>query len=90
MKLISGYERQAEWATEEPERVSANRPLDEIVGNIDDYSVDGINHADAPDYCDAFIDYATFKDTGRELTDEQLDMLNESDYRYDLIINKLY
>ena len=42
--------------------------------------LDGIHHWDYPDYCDAFIDSADYD--GVEMTDEQLDELNED---YELI-----
>jgi hypothetical protein len=42
--------------------------------------LDGIYHWDYPDYCDAFIDSADYD--GKEMTDEQLDELNED---YELI-----
>ena len=42
--------------------------------------LDGIHHWDYPDYCDAFIDSADYD--GREMTDEELDELNED---YELI-----
>ena len=42
--------------------------------------LEGLHHWDSPDYCDAFIDSADYD--GREMTDEQLDNLNED---YELI-----
>ena len=42
--------------------------------------LDGIHHWDYPDYCDAFIDSADYN--GKEMTEEQLDELNED---YELI-----
>ena len=41
---------------------------------VEDIEFDGINHKDAPDYCDAFICKATYK--GRDMTDDELDELN--------------
>lgn len=38
---------------------------------ISDVEVDGIDTADYPDFCDAFIAYAEYD--GKEMTDEQLD-----------------
>ena len=50
---------------------------------ISDVEVDGIDTADYPDFCDAFIAYAEYD--GKEMTDEQLDTLNEdSDFVYKL------
>jgi len=42
--------------------------------------LDGIHYWDYPDFCDAFIDSADYN--GKEMTDEQLDELNED---YELI-----
>ena len=42
--------------------------------------LDGIHYWDYPDFCDAFIDSADYD--GKEMTDEQLDDLNED---YELI-----
>jgi len=56
---------------------------------IKDIQVDGINFRDAPDFCDAYICSATYK--GRDMTDEELDVLNEdSSFVYECIINKIY
>jgi len=56
---------------------------------IDNVVVDGIHHLDYPDYCDAFIDSADYN--GKEMTDEQLDELNE-DYElvYELVWDNLH
>lgn len=47
---------------------------------ITNVELDGIHHWDYPDYCDAFISSADYD--GVEMTDEQLDELNED---YELI-----
>ena len=51
--------------------------------------VDGVDMRDYPDFCDAYIDYAEYAD-GTPLTDAELDLLQnqESDYVYELVINK--
>jgi hypothetical protein len=48
---------------------------------------EGIDHRDYPDYCDAFCTYAEID--GEPLTDEQLDELNDSDFRYELLIETM-
>lgn len=62
--------------------------------NYTDYEIDGIDHADYPDFCDAFICSATAIEPDgsmREATDDELDKLNEdSDLVYSLVIEKLY
>jgi len=56
---------------------------------ISDVEVDGIDTTDYPDFCDAFISYAEYD--GREMTDEELDVLNEdSDFVYSAVENYLY
>ena len=47
---------------------------------IDNIEVDGIDHRDYPEYVDAFISSADYD--GVEMTDEQLDELNED---YELV-----
>lgn len=42
---------------------------------IEDVEVYGIDTSDYPDFCDAYIAAATYKD--RDMTDEELDTLNE-------------
>ena len=46
---------------------------------IDDSSIeiDGIDMRDAPDFVDAYISYAEWED-GTELTDDELEMLNDA------------
>ena len=55
--------------------------------------VDGIDTKDAPDFSDAYISYAEYKD-GTELTDEELDELMDSplgrDLTYELVQDHLY
>lgn len=56
---------------------------------IDDIEVDGINHRDAPKYCDAFIASATYD--GRDMTEAELDTLNEDQgYVYECVIERIY
>ena len=39
-------------------------------------SFDGIDHSDAPKYCDAYVLEAIWADTGEKLTDSELDQLD--------------
>ena len=56
---------------------------------ISDVEVDGIDMSDYPDFCDSFISYAEYD--GREMTDEELDTLNEdSDFVYSAVESHLY
>lgn len=49
---------------------------------------DGIDHSDYPDYCDAYIVNA--ERDGVELTEEELEELNDSDLKYELLMDYLY
>jgi hypothetical protein len=61
------------------------------VDNLIDVDIDGVDLKDYPDFSDAYVTAATFKDTGVELTETELDELNDkSDIRYDLVYNWLF
>lgn len=53
--------------------------------NINSIEIEGIDIKDYPDYCDAFISYAEYKD-GTILNDEQVEKLNED---HSEIVNEL-
>ena len=58
-----------------------------------DYELDGINFADYPDFCDAFIISASVIENGkpRKATDQEIDELNEnSDLVYNLVIEQIF
>lgn len=56
---------------------------------ITDVVVSGIDMRDSPDFVDAFIESATYKD--RDMADFELDALNEdSDYVYGKVMEHLY
>ena len=56
---------------------------------ISNVEVDGIDSRDYPDFCDAFIASAEYD--GREMTDEELDLLNEDgDYIYESVLSYLF
>jgi hypothetical protein len=56
---------------------------------IEDITFDCIDFKDSPDFCDAYIDSATYE--GREMTEEELDILNEDrDFVYDKLMDHLY
>jgi hypothetical protein len=60
------------------------------VNKLENIEVDGIDTRDYPDFVDAFISYAEMD--GVELTDEQLDELNDDypDLVYDCVISHLF
>lgn len=56
---------------------------------IEDVQVSGINTRDYPDFCDAYIESATYK--GRDMTEAELERLNEdSGYVYECVQEHLY
>lgn len=51
--------------------------------------VDGIDMGDYPDFCDAFIASAEYD--GEDMTDEQLDEINEHyDFVYECVMNQIF
>lgn len=58
-----------------------------------DFEVDGIDTADYPDFCDAYICDANVFENGewRDATEDELDEINEdSDFVYGCVENELY
>jgi hypothetical protein len=53
---------------------------------ITDLEVDGVDPRDYPDFCEAYISFARWADTGEALADEELNKLNEEcqDLAYEL------
>lgn len=51
-----------------------------------DAQVDGVDTRDYPDFCDAYFCYAVYEDTGDELTDAELEELNNS---YPEVVNEM-
>ena len=60
------------------------------LSKISNIGFEGINHDDYPDFCDAYISEAEYKD--RQLTEEELEWLNENetDFRYEQLIDYLF
>ena len=57
-----------------------------LISNI---QFDGIDHNDAPDYCDAYIERAKYD--GEKMTEEQIELLNDDrDYVYEKLMDYLY
>lgn len=55
---------------------------------VDNIEFDGIDHNDAPDYCDAYILSADYN--GAEMTDEQIELLNgDGDYIHEKLFEYL-
>ena len=62
------------------------------LSDLTDIELDGIDTNDYPDFCDAYITYAYCETLGRELTDDELDAINDNhrDLVYDCVISKLF
>ena len=58
---------------------------------VTDLEIDGIDTRDYPDFVDAFICSGIWEDTGCELTEDDLEELNEdSGLVYDLVMERLF
>ena len=62
------------------------------LNNLTDIGLDGISYWDAPDFVDAYIIYAYDKVLGRELTDDELDELNDNypDFIQEQVLEQVY
>ena len=49
------------------------------LSELTDIELDGIDLSDYPDMCDAHVSYARWKDTGIELTDEELERIDDGE-----------
>ena len=58
---------------------------------LTDIEFDGVDHNDAPDYCDTFICSAAWADTGEELTSKELSYVNmDSQFVYEAFEASMY
>lgn len=57
-----------------------------------DIEIEDIDPRDYPDFCDAYVSHAVWEDTGVELTDEELNELNDqcSDQVYEEVLSQIY
>ena len=47
------------------------------ISKVENLSIDGVDMMDYPDFCDVYFDYGTWADTGKELTDDELELLTQ-------------
>jgi hypothetical protein len=59
-----------------------------VMNVLDDIEIDGIDMNDYPDFCDAYISSASYK--GIDLTESQLDELNDLDEARDWVNTNAY
>lgn len=87
-----GNEQKAEVTPSSPTNANAlvGSSLDGLDYNkIRSIEFEGIDHKDAPDYCDAYIVYAEYD--GEPMSDEQIEELNDdSDFVYERLMDYLY
>ena len=57
------------------------------LNELENVEFSGIDMGDYPDFCDAHVCYATWKATGVELTDEELENIDESDVSEQVLQN---
>lgn len=76
-----GYDAAIDWMKNHD---MIEKEMEDIYKNVDNVQVDGIDHKDYPDYCNAYISSADYK--GRPCTQDEIDELNNnSDFRYKYI-----
>lgn len=65
------------------------REMKKTIDQVDRSSaiIQGIDMNDYPDFCDAYIDYAEWDD-GEELTDDELDRINQTELPQELALEK--
>lgn len=47
-----------------------------MINKVEDIHVGGVDSSDYPDFCDAYIESAVWKDSGEYLTEEELEALD--------------
>ena len=58
---------------------------------VTDVEVEDVDPKDYPDFCDAFIASARWGDTGEDLTEAELNALNEDgDFVYDAVCKQVF
>jgi len=58
---------------------------------IENIEIEGLDIKDYPKFCDAYISHATWKDTGEDLTEPELETLNEdADFVHNAVYDYLY
>jgi spermidine synthase len=60
--------------------------------NIEIVEISGINSKDCPDFSDAYVTEAFYKDSGVHLTDDELDILNENGgcFIHEHVMNRVF
>jgi hypothetical protein len=50
-----------------------------LLSLVTEIEIEGVNHRDFPDFCDAFISAAVWKDSGKALTTKELEQIDCSE-----------
>jgi hypothetical protein len=60
--------------------------MDIDLNDVEDLEVDGVDTRDYPDFCDAYFSRAIWVETGKELTDDELEALQDA---YPEVLNEM-
>jgi hypothetical protein len=52
--------------------------------------LDNVHYYDYPDFVDAFVCSAYYVDTGKDLSDDEIEDINNSDLVYGLVFDSIY
>lgn len=66
------------WKLDNNEQPEGPELKEFIIEEVTDIELADVNAKDYPDFCDAYISAAVWKDSGNPLTENELDLLNEN------------
>lgn len=93
MKIKGKYNQMLNEFAEDDQKAAKFDEDEFNLKNLIAYNIelDGIDHKDYPDYCDAYVISAEHLD-GQEFTDQELDYYNENygDEIYDEVIKQIF
>ena len=79
----------------DPDRARTKKQVDMVtevekpifmIDLVENIEVDGVDTSDYPDFCDAYFSHAVWKETGIELTDDELEKLGDE---YPCVLNAM-
>lgn len=89
LSLIRDLNERAEETIKLNEMMNGNT-ID--IDQVTDLDVDGVDRRDYPDFADAYFSYGVWKDTGQELTDDELSQLTDEypDVVHQMALDSVY